>query len=171
MGTQWYSRVLEGTCWRAVGGGGVLVVYCRILPRYRSGYWRARLLRHGRGAARAVPSCAGAYVSGAAGSNTCPAGSGRIETEAACRTAAAAAGKTPGFTGSIMNDFLDRRPFVGSFPAYPRGCYYDTANTAFFNIHAVGGGYTGYRLLCAGLTTGAPPTTLGRTTPRVCLSK
>ncbi len=39
-----------------------------------------------------VLSCAGAYVSGAEGSNVCPAGSARIETEAACRTAVAAAG-------------------------------------------------------------------------------
>ena len=50
------------------------------------------LLRHGRRAARAVPSCAGAYVFGAAGSNECPSGSVRIVAEAACRTAATATG-------------------------------------------------------------------------------
>jgi hypothetical protein len=84
-------------------------------------------------------------VSGAAGSNECPAGSVRIETEAACRTAAAAAGKTVGST------------FVGTWSAYPRGCFYDSTNTAFFNTHAVGAGFSA-QLLCAALvTTGAPP--------------
>jgi hypothetical protein len=90
--------------------------------------------------------CAGAYVSGAAGSNACPAGSVRIETEAACRTAAAAAGKTVG------------SPFVETLSTYPRGCYYITGtNEAFFNAHAVGAGYS-LQLLCAALvaTTGAP---------------
>ncbi len=95
----------------------------------------------------AVPSCAGAYVSGATGSNACPAGSARIETEAACRTAAAAAGKTAG------------SPFVGTRSTCPRGCYYDPSlfNYAYFNTHAVGAGYSGAQLLCAALvTTGAP---------------
>ncbi len=97
----------------------------------------------------AVPSCAGAYVSGAAGSNECPAGSARIETEAACRTAAAAAGKTP-----------DPSLFVETEPDYPRGCYYYSIdNYAYFNTHAVGAGSSGSRLLCAALaTTGAPLT-------------
>ncbi len=94
----------------------------------------------------AVLLCAGAYVSGADGSNECPAGSGRIEAEAACRAAAAAAGK----------------PFmlVGTYAAYPRGCYYlASSNNAVFNTHAVGAGYSNYLLLCAALavTTGAPP--------------
>jgi hypothetical protein len=95
---------------------------------------------------RAVLSCAGAYVSGAVWSNECPAGSVRIETEAACRTAAAAAGKTPG------------SPFVVPSFYTPRGCYYFPANSnAYFNPDAVGaGGST--QLLCAALdTTGAPP--------------
>ena len=109
----------------------------------------ARLLRHGRGAARAVRSCAGAYVSGAAGSNECPAGSVRIETEAACRTAAAAAGKTPGSSP----------PFVETNSHNPRGCYYNPGmNTAYLNTHAVGAGEASFRLLCAAVgTTGAPP--------------
>ncbi len=109
------------------------------------GYWRARLLLHGQGAARAVLSCAGAYVVGSAGSNECPAGSVRIETEAACRTAAAAAGKTFGST-SVNKD-------------YPRGCYIWTIdNTAYFNPHAVGAGWSTRQLLCAAAaTTGAPP--------------
>ncbi len=93
-----------------------------------------------------VPSCAGAYVSGDRGSNACPAGSARIETEAACRTAVAAAGKTP-------------YPFfVMTSPYVPRGCYYNTnTDLAVFNPHAVGAGDFGYHLLCAALaTTGAP---------------
>ncbi len=123
-------------------------------PKYRvgtPGYSRgtavsARLLRRGRGAARAVPSCAGAYVSGAAGSNACPAGYAWIEAEAACRTAAIAAGKAPG------------SPFVETDPTSPRGCY-TSNNNAFFNTDPVGAGYRGWQLLCAAtaITTGALP--------------
>jgi hypothetical protein len=92
----------------------------------------------------AVPSCAGAYVSGASGSDECPAGSARIETEAACRTAAAAAGKTP-----------HPSYFVQTLSGLPRGCYY-VGSTAWFNTHADGAGYSGLQLLCAAATTGAP---------------
>ena len=93
-----------------------------------------------------VLSCAGAYVSGAAGSNACPAGSARIETEAACLTAVAAAGMT---VGSV---------FVMTISSSPRGCYYFTSdNEAYFNTHAVGAGVSGTKLLCATVTTGAPP--------------
>ncbi len=120
--------------------------YSRVLP-VPPGYWSARLPRHGRGAARAVLSCAGAYVSGAAGSNACPAGSARIETEAACRTAVTAAGSTPSSA------------FVETEPYYPRGCYYITSyssgNVAYFNAHAVGAGNSDAQLLCAAVTTGA----------------
>ncbi len=87
-------------------------------------------------------SYAGAYVSGAAGSNGCPAGSVRIEAEAACRTAAAAAGKT-------FNT-------VGTYAAYPRGCFHITGNLgndACLNTHAVGAGNSNFQLLCA---AGAP---------------
>ncbi len=106
----------------------------------------------------AVPSCAGAYVSGAAGSNDCPAGSARIEAEAACRTAAAAAGKTP------------LSPFVGTYATCPRGCYYDTfGNYAYFNTHAVGAGRSTARLLCAAVTTGAP--LRAPTRPRACAAR
>jgi hypothetical protein len=93
-----------------------------------------------------VMSCAGAYVSGAAGSNACPAGSARIETEAACRTAAAAAGKTVGPN------------FVLTDPASPRGCiYYTGYSDAYFNKHAVGAGNPYAQLLCATtVATGAP---------------
>jgi hypothetical protein len=85
-----------------------------------------------------VLSCAGAYVSGAAGSNECPAGSVRIEAEAACRAAVTAAGKTAG------------SPFGVTSPIPPRGCYYSTiTNTAYFNAHAVGAGNSNAQLLCA----------------------
>ncbi len=94
----------------------------------------------------AVLSCAGAYVSGAVNSNECPAGSVRIETEAACRTAVAAAGKTP-MPGSPWTNF------VISDPDRPRGCYYSSLNYAFFNTHAVGAGHPYAQLLCA---AGAP---------------
>ena len=91
-----------------------------------------------------MPSCAGAYVLGPLSSNVCPSGSVRIETEAACRTAAAAAGTTFGST-SVDTD-------------YPRGCYiWTTDNCAYFNPHAVGAGDASSRLLCAAVTTGAPP--------------
>ncbi len=103
------------------------------------------LRRTAEGPRVAALSCAGAYVSGAAGSNECPAGSVRIDTEAACRTAAAAAGKNVGST------------FVWTNSGYPRGCYYVTSfNSAYFNAHAVGAGYSGAQLLCAAVTTGAP---------------
>jgi hypothetical protein len=91
----------------------------------------------------AVLSCAGAYVSGADGSNACPAGSVRIEAEATCRTAAAAAGKS--------------FRFVVTWSSSPRGCYYTiNYDYAFFNkpADAVGAGDRGLQLLCA-VTTGA----------------
>ncbi len=119
-------------------------VSTRGYSRFRPGTGVPWLPRHGRGAARAVPSCAGAYVSGADGSNACPAGSARIETEAACRTAAAAAGKP---FGSVV-----------TYADSPRGCFYVTSyNYAFFNADAVGAGLSSARLLCAALVaTGAP---------------
>ncbi len=89
----------------------------------------------------------------------------RIEAEAACRTAAAAAGK-------IM-----RSDFVETDPAFPRGCYYTFTNYSFFNLHAVGAGWSTFQLLCAVATTGAPLKRRRRTdaqtgarvpTPRVC---
>ncbi len=86
-----------------------------------------------------VLSCAGAYVSGADGSNECPAGSVRIETEPACRAAATAAGKAWGGAGIEATD--------------PRGCFC-TTNDAYFNAHAAGAGVSGAQLLCA--AAGAP---------------
>jgi hypothetical protein len=102
------------------------------------------------------PRSAGAYVSGAAGSNACPTGSVRIMTEAACRTAAAAAGKTPGSSSY---------PFVETYSNTPRGCYYSTSNYAYFNTHTSGAGDSA-RLLCAATTTGAP---LAHRCARVCV--
>ncbi len=91
-------------------------------------------------------SCAASYVSGAVGSNECPAGSARIETADVCRIAAAAAGR--GFGGAVTQS------------EYPRGCYYSTlSNVAYFNPDAVGAGHPFAQLLCAAaVTTGAPLT-------------
>ncbi len=91
-------------------------------------------------------SCAGAYVAGADDSNACPAGSVRIETEAACRAAALAAGtRIP--SGFMVTD-----------SSVPRGCYYYIiGDYAYFNTHAVGAGSFLTRLLCAAVTTGALP--------------
>jgi hypothetical protein len=119
-------------------------------------------MRGGCGAAEGprvavVLSCAGAYVSGDRGSNECPAGSARIATEAACRTAAAAAGKIVGSA------------FVDTEPTYPRGCYYWTFSTtnAHFNTHAVGAGHPNRQLLCAALVTTGAPLTRRRADARV----
>ena len=109
----------------------------------------------------------GAYVSGASGSNECPAGSVRIEAAAACRTAAAAAGKSP------------TSPFVETSSNYPRGCYYISTNNAYFNNHPVGCGRAGSQLLCAAVVTaGAPHASpndahlgAGRSTARVCVRR
>jgi hypothetical protein len=106
------------------------------------------------GPRRAVPSCAGAYVSGADGSNECPAGSARIETEAACRTAAAAAGKS---VPSVNNNDWD-----------PRGCFiYEPYSYAYFNKHATGAGLAGRQLLCARATNGARDSLTARVLTRV----
>ncbi len=129
--------------------------YSRVLPPVPLGSLQcAAAAARAEGRLRAVLSCAGAYVSGAAGSNECPAGAVRIEAEAACRTAAAAAGKTAG------------SPFVVTNSNSPRGCYYRTTNIAFFNTHAVGAGYS-QQLLCAAATAGAPPP-MRATVLRVC---
>jgi hypothetical protein len=80
-------------------------------------------------------------VSGAVGSNECPAGSVRIEAEDACRSAATAAGMHVG------------NGFVETTSARPRGCYYWTDNNyAYVNNDAVGAGYSRRQLLCAVIT-------------------
>ena len=79
----------------------------------------------------------------------------RIETEAACRTAAAAAGKT------VPSAFVETDPYT------PRGCYYVVQSTsvynnyAYFNPHPVGASDSTYRLLCA-VTSGARARTPAR---------
>jgi hypothetical protein len=105
--------------------------------------------------------CAGAYASGAVGSNECPAGSARIEDEDPCRTASAAVGKT------VLSGF------VVTLSSSPRGCFSGTltgsnssnssssssssnsSSFVFFNNHSVGAGSPGSLQLCA-ITTGAP---------------
>jgi hypothetical protein len=123
--------------WRAEGGGGAQGGYSRVLPRYRA----AEVSR------RVVPSCAGAYVAGASGSNECPVGSVWIETEAACRTAVTATGKTASSYFARTNS------------TEPRGCYYYTGGNgsiAFFSNQSVGAGRSVAQPLCA-VTIGAPP--------------
>ena len=92
-----------------------------------------------------MPSCAGAYVAGDYGSNECPAGSARIVTKDACSTAVILTGKYANPSFVQTNEFA------------PRGCYYTTGlNTAYFNEHAAGAGYSGAQLLCAAAAAGAP---------------
>jgi hypothetical protein len=99
-----------------------------------------------------VPTHVPSLVSGAAGSNECPAGSVRIETEDACRSAAAAAGKTYGY--------------VGTWTIFPGGCFYQVNdNNAFFNTEVVGAANPNAQLLCAAATTGARPRRCGRGEP------
>jgi hypothetical protein len=100
-------------------------------------------------------SWAGAYIYGAAGNNSCPGGFVRIETEAACRTAATAAGMPVG------------SPFVKTDSIYPRGCYLYTvcsdsdengcksySYSVYFNPHPnpVGASDPFRKLLCAELS-------------------
>jgi len=100
----------------------------------------------------------GAYVYGASGSNECPAGSARIETEAACRTAAAAAAAGKTFWSTNSPSY------------YPRGCIYSIKqpDVAVFNTAAVGAGHSDAQLLCAvSVTTGSgagTPTSNGTST-------
>ncbi len=131
-----------------VGSCGVLVGYYRVLPGYR-GELERTAAAVGRGLRGAVPSCAGKYASGASGSNVCPAGSRPIETEAACRTTAAAFGKNLSLSWNQSD--------------YPRGCSYLGSVSAgrvsyvYFNAHPVGNGRASFMPLCAADTT-LPPT-------------
>ena len=69
-------------------------------------------------------------------SNTCPEGSARIETEAACQTAASAMGLAYG--SSSLGD-----------RGYPKGCFvYNGDGKAYFNPHRDGGGDLQRRPLC-----------------------
>ncbi len=95
-------------------------------------------------------------MAGASGSNECPAGSARIVTEDACRNAVILTGKYANPTFVQTNEFA------------PRGCYYTTVlNTAYFNEHAAGAGYSGAQLLCAA-AAGAPFAPLSPMRARQC---
>jgi hypothetical protein len=109
----------------------------------------------GQGSRMRRTSCAGAYMYGAAGNNSCPGGFVGIETEAACRTAATAAGKPVG------------SPFIKTDSIYPRGCYLYTwcsdsdedgcisySSSVYFNPHPnpVGASDPFRKLLCAELS-------------------
>ncbi len=122
-------------------------------------------------------SCAGAYVLGVAGSNECPAGTVRIETEAECRIAAAARGLKLWGVWMYMCDGCANN--WQSDPAaanilqndvnWLRGCYLVTFyDRVLFNTHAVGKGQPQGTLLCfdASATYGAPQRRCART--RVC---
>jgi hypothetical protein len=104
-----------------------------------------------------VLSCAGAYMVGVAGNNTCPAGSVRIETEAACRTAAAALGKS-----------VDSSSFVVTAPLAPPGCAFNPSNNqAQFNtISGSGTGSSSRQVLC--VASGAPRRAYSRACTPAC---
>ncbi len=83
------------------------------------------------------------YMWAVAGSNECPAGSVRIETNSACSEA--------GYDIGIPTEMS------WTSPDMPRGCFYYINNKVmWFNDHAVGTGNSGHQLLCAAVTTGAP---------------
>ncbi len=89
------------------------------------------------------------YVSGAAGSNDCPAGSTRITDEASCRSAA---GKPAAASGFVEMNSIS-----------PKGCYYDTnSNNAVLNNDATGAGAPRTQLLCCDGCTPAPTGALPR---------
>jgi hypothetical protein len=91
----------------------------------------------------AVP-CAADYAWGEDGSNRCPTSYYTIVNEAACETAATAAGE--GYFG-IRTD-----------PSFPSGCYLHQRIGGFvFNADAVGTGVRGTQLLCSGAAHLARP--------------
>ncbi len=85
-------------------------------------------------------------MAGAAGSNECPAGSARIVTADACRTAVAATGKN--FNNGVVTSSSD-----------PRGCMFSTqlVTLAYFNADAVGKGNAYAQLLCAAAASAGAP--------------
>ena len=91
----------------------------------------------------AVP-CAAIYAWGEDGSNQCPASYFAIVNAAACKTAAAAAGKA----------YLSSESESSS----PSGCYFDRGKAGFFlNDAAVGASYPRKLLLCSGAALLAQP--------------
>ncbi len=98
--------------------------------------------------------CAAGYAWGEDGSDRCPASYFTIDSEAACKSAAAAAGKA----------------YIGSetVPSHPSGCYFDKyrfsgvkgnlfISVVAFNEAAVGAGDPGTQLLCSGAALLARP--------------
>ena len=84
-------------------------------------------------ALRLTALCAAdAYLLGSAGSNACPTGSMRIDTAAACRSAAAALGRSWGSSGP--------------WDTYPKGCFYQSE--VYFNTHATGSSSAYTQPLC-----------------------
>ena len=81
--------------------------------------------------------CCAAFALGGASANVCPASFFRLDTEAACASAAAIAGKA--FGGSVTLSGL------------PGGCYWVTlGSTVYYNTHATGAANVYAQLLCAG---------------------
>ncbi len=88
--------------------------------------------------------CAAGYAWGEDGSNRCPASYYAIDTEAACESAATAAGKA--YRGSVTD------------PSYPSGCFFTRGdnNALTLNADAVGTGEPGTQLLCSGAARVSP---------------
>ena len=92
----------------------------------------------------AAAPCAAGYAWGEDGSNQCPTSYYAIINEAACETAARAAGK----------DYRGRE----TDPSYPSGCFFGQRYDGFyFNADAVGAGVRGAQLLCSGAARLARP--------------
>ena len=97
--------------------------------------------RHVRSfAADAAVSCvrAAAYARAGDGGNQCPTSYYRIVNEAACESAAAAAGELYYGTDSAAY--------------YPSGCVYLQGDAVYLNTHPTGSGSSGAQLLCSGAT-------------------
>ncbi len=91
----------------------------------------------------AVP-CAAGYAWGEDGSNRCPTSYYAIVNEAACATAATAAGEA--YSGSETD------------PSHPSGCFFFQRYDGFvLNADAVGAGVRGTQLLCSGTANLARP--------------
>ncbi len=81
--------------------------------------------------------CAAGYAWGKYGSNQCPTSYYAIVNEAACESAATAAGEA--YRGSV------------TVPYSPSGCYLDKEGGGCrFNADAVGSGHRDLQLLCSG---------------------
>jgi hypothetical protein len=97
--------------------------------------------------------CAGAHVFGALGSNSCPAGSDRISTAAACRAAASATTLT--------------YASASSYSSFPAGCYRWTSDgQVYFNRHITGGSDASSQPLCSPAGSAGTPLPLDVATVR-----